>query len=391
MGRVKVRWLIKRSDKKGARFYWYPPRRMQERYQFLPRALGADEGEAIKKAIDLNAAADRRVAEGVPGLPADKVPGSWGWLIDTFERDDAFRRLRDSTQRYYREEFKHVRALLGDLPILGTSRADVKTIYNSIKYDEGLPRKAEKIVRTIQRLYAFAHDLDASTFGPSPYLRLSVGHAKTEKRRWSADDVESFCVAAVSRKADQVSRPSIRLAVRLARFAAMREIDVLTATDAHVVRPVVDFSTGARLAEVGIRKETTKRGVKIVIPITDETLAAEIIAAAGTPGPLIRNETTGEAWNQRLFQQTFASIRRAAGLPTDLIFKNLRHTRLQEAGDAGASRDQIRSLAGHDDPKSAEAYVWPSAAQALGAIDAVDASKQRNKRRAKLNGSPEKS
>lgn len=405
MGKIKVRWLIRRRDKAGERFYWYPPKEAQRRHGLTPRSLGHNEAEAARRAIELNLAADRRVAEGEPGLPADKLPGTWGWLIDLFEKDSEFLGRRASTQRYYAEECRQVRRLIGDLPLDAVGRIEVKTIFNAIAYDaeNPRPRKAEKIVRTIQRLRNFAYDLDPARFGPSPFIRLKLPKREIEKRRWTDSEMEAFCAAATARtarpgKPKPVNRPSIALALRIARFAAMRPGDVLSLTAADLVAPVIDFQTRRELAKVGIRKITGKRLVKIVIPVTDETLAEELLAAQARGGPVVVNETTGERWNQRLFQQTFRAIRKDAGLPEEAVLRTMRHTRLQEAADGGASRDQIRALAGHDNAGSSDAYIWPSAEQALGAIRAADAAvsdraepAQANKSRAKLNGSPERS
>lgn len=386
MGTVKVRWLIRRKDKARTRFYWSPPKDMQKRHGLTPRSLGHDEVAAAKKAIELNDAADRRIAAGEPGLPLDKLPGSWGWLIDTFEKDSEFRSLKASTQRYYQEEFRNVRRLIGDLPVESVRRAEAKAIYNAIAYDQGHPRKAEKIVRTIQRLYSFAHNLDPDRFGPSPFADLRLPRRKTEKRRWTAEEVEAFCAAALARASlpghqPRVARPSVALALRIARYAAMRPGDTLALTDEDLVAPVIDFQSRREIAKIGIRKVTGKRGVKIVIPVTDEWLAAALLAAREAPGPVIRNETTGERWNQRLFQQTFRAIRIEAGLPEEAVLRTMRHTRLQEAADGGASRDQLRALAGHENASSSDPYIWPSSDQAMGAIRAADISVRRAKKR----------
>lgn len=379
MGKIRVRWLIRRRDKAGERFYWHPPKEAQRRHGLSPRSLGHDEAEAARRAIELNLAADRRIAEGAPGLPADKLPGSWGWLIDMFEKDSEFRGLKPSTQRYYQEEFRHVRRLLGDLPVETVGRMEAKAIFNAIAYDaeKPMPRKAEKIVRTVQRLRNFAHDMDPVRFGPSPFVRLKLPKRTSEKRRWSDAEAEAFCRAALVRpgmpgKPAPVPRPSIALALRIARFAAMRPGDVLSLTDADLVAPVVDFQQGREVAKIGIRKITGKRGVKIVIPVTDDALAGSLLECLARTGPVVVNETTGARWNQRLFQQTFRAIRAEAGLPEEAVLRTMRHTRLQEAADGGASRDQIRALAGHDNANSSDAYVWPSAEQALGAIRAAE-------------------
>jgi hypothetical protein len=87
-------------------------------------------------------------------------------------------------------------------------------------------------------------------------------------------------------------------------------------------------------------------------------------------------------WNASTLAKVHGQIRKAAGLPKNLQLQDFRSSVLTEAGEAGATADQIRAQARHLSRKAGEHYVFPGAESVEGVHDKRVA--HRNKKRLKV-------
>jgi integrase len=135
------------------------------------------------------------------------------------------------------------------------------------------------------------------------------------------------------------------LAVRLAYETTQRQADVLrmawTALDGDVIR---------------IRQ--SKTGRLVAVPISP-ALVAQIAAAPRTGVTMVISERPSRPYKVFNFGHLFASIRKDAGLPETLWFRDLRRTGLTEAGNGGASVTELQALGGHKTIQQLGAYVVP--------------------------------
>lgn len=70
-------------------------------------------------------------------------------------------------------------------------------------------------------------------------------------------------------------------------------------------------------------------------------------------------ETTGELWSENYLNRIHRQVRAAAGLRSELQLQDFRRTGQTEAGAAGATVDEIRSVARHSTREAGEHYVHP--------------------------------
>jgi hypothetical protein len=124
----------------------------------------------------------------------------------------------------------------------------------------------------------------------------------------------------------------------------------------------------------------SKRGARVRVPVMQET-RRWIEETPRTSTRIIVSEATGRPFSTFHFGHEFARIRKAAGLPHDLQFRDLRRTALTEAGDSGATDDELRAMSGHTSREVLSVYVVPTGAQAAAA---------QNKRQRARNGSAPK-
>jgi Phage integrase family len=58
------------------------------------------------------------------------------------------------------------------------------------------------------------------------------------------------------------------------------------------------------------------------------------------------NENTGRRWNQSRFEREFRQIARAAGIPDELQFRDLRRTATVQLAEAGCEVPEIAAVGG---------------------------------------------
>lgn len=168
--------------------------------------------------------------------------------------------------------------------------------------------------------------------------------------------------------AHALGRPSAALAYAIQFETAARQWDVIgewvplshplpsavIASDKKWIGP----SWGANVSKMVLTitptktNTTTKARTHVdlsLCPMVIEELARQ--PADVRSGPLIVNETTGVPYTTREFREFWAKVRAAAGLSSDLWNRDIRAGALTEGGEAAASSDDRRKLAGHADEK----------------------------------------
>jgi integrase len=114
--------------------------------------------------------------------------------------------------------------------------------------------------------------------------------------------------------------------------------------------------------------KTQKRSnQRLVVPMYDELEAA--LALLPRRGVNVLTTKAGRPWNLHTFRHDFKDACRAAGLPDDLHFHDLRGSAVKAFADAGCSELEIRAISGHSMKALAGAlgsYVdpWRSLAEA---------------------------
>jgi integrase len=338
MGKIKVRYLVVKRQKGHPLFYWQPNRALREA-GWLPRRIAERTNDivaAITEAEQLNAQLDRW-RSGVERVAAP--PGSLPWLIKMYQADARFTDVAAHTQRSYGSCLRRIEAWserAGHPPISTIERKDVKAFAKSMA---ATPRTAQMTCSLVKLLFAFAIDegeLPSNHGNPAANMRLKGGLPRQQV--WTDEQIIAVIQTAASR-----GRPSIGLAVALAYNTGQRQGDIL-----HM--------TWAQFNGTTIRLRQRKTGTPLEVPCTQQLLDA--LAATPRTGTLmvVKEATTCEHNNNvyparpytgTRFNMDFRPIAKAAGIPDDLQFRDLRRTAVVRLAEAGCSVPEIAAISGH--------------------------------------------
>jgi integrase len=121
-----------------------------------------------------------------------------------------------------------------------------------------------------------------------------------------------------------------------------------------------------------------KTGKPLLIPVLPE-LRREIDRAPKLGTIFAVSAKSGKPYIEHHCRHVHRAICRAAGISDKRKFMNLRHTTATRLSDAGCTDQLIQSVTGHKDRQTLSRYVRPTSTQARGAIEQLQA--HRNKRR----------
>jgi integrase len=354
MGTVNLRVPYLRSTPSG--FYWEPSLRLK-RLGLTPERLGKDPVKALARAKALNVQAS---SAGESGNPQDQVrEGTMAWLIRQWVASPAWAALSPATRKYYRVALRAIEDWCGAVPPRAVTRKAIRAWQRGLIHNRS-QAMATIVLTRLHKLMEMARD--EGLIEVNPASRLGLVHVGGDREPWSREEI-----AAAHDKAVELGRPSVALAVLLAANLGQREADIL-----KLSRSRYDAATGM----FDITQQKTKR--RIGVPATLELRAA--LDAAPTASPVfVISEVTGRPYQGDNFQAVFRRICRAAGLPDDRQFRDLRHTMATMLGEAGCTDEEIRAITGHADRAVVARYVRPNTAMARNAIAKLEEHRKRPK------------
>ncbi|SMH60475.1 tyrosine-type recombinase/integrase [Azospirillum agricola] len=136
------------------------------------------------------------------------------------------------------------------------------------------------------------------------------------------------------------------------------------------------YDTGQRQADIlsltwtqydgtAFMVQQSKTAAKVVASVSPE-MRARLATVKRTGVQVVIAEATGQPYKRMYFSHEFTRLRKLAGLPDDLQFRDLRRTAATELGQAGATDDQIRAQTGHKSRNVVSVYVVPERAMSEG-------------------------
>jgi len=322
-------------------YYWQPTPAVKK-LGFVAEPLGKDRWRAFARAEELNQQVE---VERRNDSESSIRRGSVAELIRLYRKDPAFQQLAAKTRQGYGYILDRIEKIEGDVSVTDLTRRHLKDIYRTAVDGRGLAM-ANAIMRIWRIILGLAVDEGWIETNPASALRLTT--PRPRRRLWSDEERERF-----HKQANEMGRPSMALAVTLGWDLAQRQGDLLRLT-----------WTDWNGSSFGIRQGKT--GAVVRVPAMPETCAL-IEATPRASTRIIVSEATGNPYREDHFRHEFARIRDAAALPADLQFRDLRRTALTNAGDMGATDDELRALSGHQSREVVKTYVVPSDAQARAA------------------------
>ena len=366
MGKFRVRYLVAKRQQSRTLYYWQPNKPLRDA-GFLPRRLAESTNhlaDAIREADALNRQLDAwRAGSERPRVP----PGSLPWLIRLYRQDPRFTDLAAQSQQAYDYHLRTIEAWserAGHPPITTIERKHVRAFARSMSTTPG---KAQQVIGVLRTLFAFAMDEGELAANHATNMRLKSNPPRHQV--WSDEQLTALIETAAA-----MSRPSVGLAVALAHNTGQREGDILRMAWAQFDGAV-------------IRLRQRKTNVLLDVPCTAQLL--EVLATTPRSGTvMVISETTGRPYRRSWFADRFRALARAAGIPDDLQFRDLRRTSVVRLAEAGCSVPEIAAISGHSINRTAkilEVYCPRNSTMARHAITRLE-DYRRNAANTKLEG-----
>lgn len=381
MAKIQIAGLVSRTNKAGiASWYWQPSKTLREA-GWEPKALGKDRAIAMREAEAINDQVDRWKAGGdrIAKVKPHAAGGTVAALVARYRKevvggfDEQGRpRLAAKTIETYETALKRIVLWAGKHPLAYVTPARV----NELKKATAKPidqgglghAAAYNLLKTLRQVFAFAELTDAIPKGSNPATNFELGAPTPRNKVWEAADEAAFIAAAYD-----LGLPSMALAVELALYTAQREGDLIGMTegqigDLEIFDPVLVDRLGGKNGMVQgwrfTQHKNKRTWVTLEIPLEPKILA-KIEAALRTnrardravnppvlQSHVLVHEGTGRPYAKRHFIRTWTKVlahaATAAGRPgmTDLVWHDLRRTRVVRLRRRGMPKEMIASITG---------------------------------------------
>ncbi|MFD1034115.1 hypothetical protein ACFQ15_05570 [Sphingomonas hankookensis] len=362
----QIPFLLPRPCADGSTmWHWKPSKRLREA-GFVNVRLGADQGEAAKRAIDLN----REVAAWEAGSAATgaavRTPPRivrFAELVTRYSESRAFTDLRPATQAEYRSRMRQLTywALDGQLPVRDIDEAMVRDLRNA-RIEAFGRQSAAPVLRVLRLLLSWA--VGENIIAKNPATGCKIPEPVSRKVVMGEPVRDALKAAAL---AADPPMPDVALAIDVAFWTLQRQGDVLgmqrfawrrmERVDPRHAKWLVD-PKGRVMAFYVQQNKTSAQIVAPVPPELHKRIEDAMTANAG--GHVFAHPNGKDALPDWMFQRRFRAARdlalataKEAG-QTDLAeqlaitqFRDLRRTGMTFYGLAGAKVDWITALSGH--------------------------------------------
>ena len=315
----------------AGRYYWRPTPAVRA-LGFTNAALGRDLSKAMIEAQRLNEAVER--AER--GQAAAPSAGSVAAVIRDYLASDWFAEKAPATRAGYRKTLARLETAFGHVPVADIRRQDLRKLAAALR---DTPREARKMVQVFSIL--LSHAVELGLRPDNPALRMRLRGSPRRDTVWTPDQVAAARAAATAQ-----GRASLAIAIALAYETAQRPTDVL-----RLPWSALSGNT------VTLRQSKTGKPIAVTL---SPALASELAGLERRSPVIVICEATGRPYTETGFSHAFAKLRHRAGLPNDLLFRDLRRTALSEAGAGGATLHELQALGGHSTLTTLPRYVVPS-------------------------------
>lgn len=328
MRNVKIPYLIIKRKAGRTYCYWQPSTELKAK-GWRQETLSQDIEQAKIEAIEIN----RRLAAWYAGhkLTAP-VKHTVAWLIDEYKASEAYKDLRPRTKVQYDQQLEVIRRWAGDVPVPAVTRRAVLEEYRAIiariqakGKSSGLTHGAH-FVRILRIIMNFARNEEIIQSNPAEGLRIK--NEKPRKQVWEEEEIESFM-----KKAEELGKPSMALAVMLGAFTGQRPDDIRAMTWKAYNGKSIDV----------VQEKT---GEQVQIHCLD-ALKALLDITPRTAVQILTTDERGIPYEEHHFIKTFAHIRHEASIRKDLQFRDLRRTAVVYLFRAGCTIPEVASITGH--------------------------------------------
>jgi integrase len=298
-------------------------------------SLGTDLTAAKARAETLNASWDtiRRGLEPVAKAPAR--PGTFGHVVERLRASNEYREKKPRTVEELEYALKILEPLFGPARLEKITPDHCERFYNSLRA-QGSIHRAAKIFKWFR--YTFGFGIRFALAKNNPTLAVRVKHPQSRRQVW-----EPRQVSAVIRAAIDAGRPCMALAIQIAYDTSLRAGDIRALT-------------WGQFDGESLWLKQQKTGSDQRAPLWPETVAMIEESRGDTiplaAAPIIR-APHGAAYTKDNFEHRFRDICRAAGIPSDLQFRDIRRTAATELAEGEATVPETAAVTGHSIAHSA--------------------------------------
>lgn len=393
MAKISIPCLVGKSNKGGITNWYWQPSATLAKAGFKSEALGKDMNAAMRRAQELNAEVDTWKAGGIiqPRVAPRKMPGTFSALIERYRTEKVNgidpltgkRFIRESTAATYEIQLKRLDAWAGKHPVGYITPQRIKVLRNSlVDPKDGIGHAAaHNTLKVLRQIFAFAESEDLIAKNTNPATKFGLGAPPPRTGVWEDEEEAAFIAAAL-----HLNMPSMALAMKLALYTAQREADLIAFSEPQLqVLPIHEQFVIDRLGDAdgkvrGWKLGQGKSNGKTVMEIPFELgLLAEVQDAlranrardrAANPPRLMSyvlvNDATGLPWHideeggvrkgsgaRRAFHKAWSAVADLAAKSTgrahisNLVWHDLRRTRVVRLRRRGMPTDQIASITGH--------------------------------------------
>lgn len=292
-------------------------------------SLGTDLLAAKDRAELLNASWDmiRRGEEPIGKAPT--LLGTFGHLVERLRAANEFREKKPRTVDELEYALKVLEPVFGPTRLEKITPEHVEQFYNVLR-DQGSIHRAAKIMKWFRYIFNFGIRFDLARSNPTIAVRIT--HPRPRRQVWAEDQV-----AGVIAKALDMGRPCMALAIQIGYDTSLRVGDIRALT-------------WAQFDGESLWLTQRKTGIEERKPLYPETIAM-IEASRGDTIPLanapIIRAPHGRAYAKDNFEHRFRNICKAAGISSDLQFRDIRRTAATERAEAGATVAELAAATGH--------------------------------------------
>lgn len=389
MASIRIPCLVGKKNKGGITSWYWQPSATLAKAGWKALTLGKDEGAAIVAARKRNDEVEAwKLGGGKPDEIKQRIQtGTVNALVARYRKEvlagkkpDGRPILRPRTVEGYETGLARIEAWAGTHPLAYVTPARVRALRNAtaIPTDQGgLGHAAAlNLLKMGRQLFAFAESVDLIAKGSNPFTSFDLGNLPARRTIWELDDDAAFDAAAYD-----LNMPGLALARAIALYSAQREGDLLAFTEGqwqvlhlHDLR-LHDLFAGEDGKVMGwslsqIKTSNDHQVVGMEIPLELE-LRTRIEAAlrtnrardrAADPPRLLSHVIVDERaessrrylpWKKRDFIKAWTKVLAHAAERsnrphmTDLVWHDLRRTRVVRLRRRGMVPAMIASITGH--------------------------------------------
>jgi len=276
-------------------------------------------GEFGSKAF-FEAYRDALAAAPAQSRAASETRGTMGWLITEYMASPSWAALARETRKQLSYQLAHVHDTNPDVPFKTVTKAKIVEGRDRRRHK---PTDANKFVKAMRKLFAFAVARDYMTANPADGIELiPLPNKQIGFHTWSEDEITAY-----ETKWRLGSRE--RLAFDILLYTGLRRSDAVRLGRQHIRDGIATI-------------RTEKTGEPVVIPVLSPLVAS--IKAAPTGDLAFIATKTGKPFTKESFGVWFKKACVAAGVPGSA--HGLRKAGAVRAAEAGATEAQLNALFG---------------------------------------------